>query len=248
MTTGIVRINRFSKPSLLSNECESRIGHGKSFEVNSAVPNCNVSLFKWYNTKSILMAANCVTSCTLTSVKIGDKKIKEYITINRPEAIANNNASIGGVDKQYAYYSLSHWYKIKKWFLKLITHAFDIEKTNIWLEYRLDPNNLGIPYKNQLDLLDFKEKLAKELITVGKSCRMSPGILPLKWGRSKSHSGSMYSSSSASPVPASARKRILIGQKPSNEMRLDKVDNFSPHDNKPHALVCKRTECHLKIY
>lgn len=101
--------------------------------------------------------------------------------IDRPEVITNYNASMGGIDKQDMLISLYRTeIKSKKWTLRLITHEFDIAVTNSWLEYRLDANNLGIPYKNQLDLLAFKEKLDEDLIVFRKPCTMSPGILPLK--------------------------------------------------------------------
>lgn len=132
--------------------------------------------------------------------------------------------------------------KFKKWTLRLITHAFHIAVTNTWLEYKLNANHLGIPYKNQLDLLALKEKLGEDLITVGKPCTVSPGILPLKRGRPKSNFGS------PSPTPELARKRILIDQQPSYEKRFDKVDHFPLHDNNPHALVCKRPGCHPKSH
>lgn len=161
--------------------------------------------------------------------------------IDRPEVITNCNASIGGVDKEDILISLYRpKIKLKKWTIKLIAPAFDIAVTNSSLEYKYNANNLGISYKNQLDLLVLK-KNGVNLITVGKSCRMSAGILPLKRGHLKSHSGSQ----SSSPVPEPARKRILIDQQPSNEMRLEKLDHFSRHDNNPHDLVCKRTGCLL---
>lgn len=172
----------------------AQMGRGTSYKISTAVPNSNVGLLKWYDTKPILMATNCVTSGTPIPVKRWDKKNKEYIMIDRPEVITNYNASKGGVDKQdmlISHYRTEIALKSKKWTLRLITHAFEIAVTNSWLEYRLDANNLGIPYKNQLDLLAFKEKLGEDLITVGKPCTMSPGIFPLKRGRPRSHSGSL---------------------------------------------------------
>lgn len=97
--TGTARTNRFVNPPLLSDKTMSNLGHGASFEISSAVPNTNIGMLKWYDSKSVVLVTNCVTSGTPDKVRRWNKNKKIYEKVDRPEIIRNYNTSMGGVDK-----------------------------------------------------------------------------------------------------------------------------------------------------
>ena len=72
--------------------------------------------------------------------------------------------------------------KTKRWYILLIFHAIDIAKVNAWLLYRRFCDQLSIPAKLQMPLLQFVSKLSDALIKAGKPStnRICPGR-PSKW-------------------------------------------------------------------
>lgn len=146
--TGTARTNRFANPPLPSDKKMSQLGRGSSFDISSAVPDSNVGMLKWYDSKSVVLATNYVTSGTPDVVKRWNKKEKQYEEVERSEIIRNYNTSMGGIDKHDMLISLFRTHiKSNKWTLRLIIHAFDLATTNSWLEYRIDAKNLGINKK-----------------------------------------------------------------------------------------------------
>ena len=97
--TGTSRGNRFVNLSLLSDKAMSNLGRGTSFEISSAVPNTNIGMLKWFDSKSVVLATNHITSGTPDMVKRWNKNKKIYKKVGRPEIIRNYNTSMGGVDK-----------------------------------------------------------------------------------------------------------------------------------------------------
>lgn len=74
----------------------SQLGRGSSFDISSAKPDSNVGMLKWYDSKSVVLATNYVTSGTPDVVKRWNKKEKVYEEVERPEIIRNYNTSMGG--------------------------------------------------------------------------------------------------------------------------------------------------------
>jgi len=75
----------------------SKIGRGSTYEIRSNVANaCGIGLVKWLVNKSVILASNLITSGTLYNVQRYDKKLKLYITVERPEIVKLYNASMGG--------------------------------------------------------------------------------------------------------------------------------------------------------
>lgn len=58
---------------------------------SSTVPKNNVGLLKWYDSKSVVLATNCVTSGTPNTVRRWNKNKCEYEEIYGPETIRNYN-------------------------------------------------------------------------------------------------------------------------------------------------------------
>lgn len=133
------------------------MGRGTTFEICSDMPNSNIGLVKWYDNKSVVLGSNFITSGIPDEVKRYDKKNKTFITINRPEIVKCYNQSMGRVDKHDQLVSFFRTsIMLKKWTLRMVTHAFDMAYVNSWLEYKMDCKHLNIGTKNTMDLLHFK--------------------------------------------------------------------------------------------
>lgn len=237
---GTIRINRFFNPPVLSDKIIMKMGRGTSYEVTSTL---GVGLLKWCDNKAITMASNFITSGKPESVSRWDKKNKQYINIERPEIIKLYNKSMLGVDKHdqlVSYYRV--YMKSRKWTLRMITHAFDMAVANSWLEYKQDAENMGIPKKDQKDLLHFKTTLAEELVMVG---RFSPGK---KRGRpTSSPSSSTRSAECRSPTPAKTSSKALEFR-PTEGVSKDLFGHFPAYDDKKEATRCKNKKCTGKTH
>lgn len=111
-----------------------------------------------------------MTSGEVDKVKRWDRKKKEYVYIERPEIVRHYNKTMGGVDKHDQLVSFYRCFiKSKKWTLRMVSHAFDMAASNSWLEYVEDAKKLKVPKKEIMDLLNFRMRLAEELIYVGKT-------------------------------------------------------------------------------
>uniref|UniRef100_A0A2S2NID8 PiggyBac transposable element-derived protein 1 n=2 Tax=Schizaphis graminum TaxID=13262 RepID=A0A2S2NID8_SCHGA len=116
------------------------------------------------------MCSNFIASGEVEKVKRWDKKTKQYLDIEQPEVIKMYNKSMGGVDKidqLIAYYRI--FIKSKKWTLRMMFHAIDMACCNSWLEYLKDCDQFKIKKKDRMDLLNFKLRLADNLINLGNS-------------------------------------------------------------------------------
>lgn len=198
-------------------------------------------MLKWYDSKSVVLVTNCVKSGTPDTVRRWNKNKKIYEKVDRQklfETITLQWEVLINTTCLLVYFELI---KSNKWTLRLITHAFDMATTNSWLEYRIDANNLGVEKKNQLDLLQFKERLGEELITVGKVSQISPSTLGIKRGRPRNNS------TLGSPAPP-AKKFLRLDNLPNETMKLDHVGHYPKKDNKKHPLFCKRQGCKLKSH
>lgn len=95
---GTVRANRFVNPPLLSDKIMAKIGRGSTYEIRSYVKNaCAIGLVKWFDNKSVILGSNFIISGTLDNVQRYDKKLKQYVTVERPEIVKLYNASISPV-------------------------------------------------------------------------------------------------------------------------------------------------------
>lgn len=94
------------------------------------------------------MASNYIGSGNVDYVKRGDRKIKKYNIVERPEVIQLYNKSMRGVDKidQLIFYNRI-FIKSMKWTLRMASHAFDITVCNSWLKYLQDCRELGVEKK-----------------------------------------------------------------------------------------------------
>lgn len=111
------------------------------------------------------MASNFVGKGQTGTCERWDKKKKEYIKVERPEAIKMYNSYMGGVDKMDQLLSFYRSYvRSRKWTLRMITHAVDLALGNSWIEYRNKAESLGITKRKSMDLLSFRQSIGEKLI------------------------------------------------------------------------------------
>lgn len=169
---GLVHMNSFANPPLLSNKELKKLGKGASYEVSSADE--KIGIIKWFEKKTVTFASNYITSGQPDKIECYDKKKKSYIEVSRPEVVKLYNETIRGI---FLHDHLSSIYRIflksQEWTLHMLFHFFDMGISNSWLEYTNDAQATNLPKRNTMDLFSFKWKLAQNLITAG-STKITP--------------------------------------------------------------------------
>lgn len=229
---GTVRVNRFGNPPLLEDKTLKSRGRGSHDEVTSE--NGDIVLVKWMDNRSVILASNFVGVGTVDQVSRWDKNEKKYTTVSRPEIVKLYNHSMGGVDLLDQMIGLYRIYiRSRKWTLRLIFHAVDFAIVNSWFEYKQDCNRLNIPKKSQLDLLNFRLRLAEGLIKVGNTIQN-------KRGRP-----------SGSGTPELPRQKLLKRNeevRPIPEVQHDSTDHLPQLDGCKEGKRCKNVKCNKKTH
>uniref|UniRef100_A0A672KG02 PiggyBac transposable element-derived protein domain-containing protein n=1 Tax=Sinocyclocheilus grahami TaxID=75366 RepID=A0A672KG02_SINGR len=169
--TGTARVCRFANPPLQSDKVMAKMPRGSCDE---AVRSCDeavsrdgkVTLVKWFDSRSVVMASNVVGVGTMDEVQRWDKKQGRFLKVSRPEVVKLYNEAMGGVDLLNQFVSLYRTeIRSRESTLRMITHAFDLAVVNSWLEYRLDAKRANLQTKDTLDLLHFKMNVAQCLVS-----------------------------------------------------------------------------------
>lgn len=224
-----IRVNRFSKPPFLNDKWMASKGRGTTDEIRNKED--TICLVKWYDNKPVYMCSNFIASGEVEKVKRWDKKTKQYLDIEQPEVIKMYNKSMGGVDKidqLIAYYRI--FIKSKKWTLRMMFHAIDMACCNSWLEYLKDCDKFKIKKKDRMDLLNFKLRLADNLINLGSSAV------------TKSRGRPSSSTPKNSPQTKKKKKEPL----PHEETRKDLIGHLPMYNN--NKLRCKKEGCGAKTH
>lgn len=156
--------------------------------------------------------------------------------MERPKVIK----SMGGVDK---YDQLISYYRIflksKKLNLRMVFHAVDMAINNSWLSrYYLDCKKLNILDKDRMDLLEFRLRLADNLINKRK------GHTP-KRQRDRPREDSFFENSlTPSPKRAKYNYRKI---RPFKETKTDRIGHPASDDNNE-ATRCKNANSKGKTH
>ncbi|KAL5239190.1 hypothetical protein ACI65C_006600 [Semiaphis heraclei] len=240
---GTVRVNRFSKPPLITDKCLSKMGRGTSYEVSGIAEGqkSQIGLIKWFDNKGVVLGSNFITSGEPETIKRWDKKHKQFVDVERPEVIGLYNKSMGGVDMHDQLVSFYRTFiKSRKWTLRLIAHAFDMATVNSWLEYKKQTKHCNMLVRNTMDLLAFKERLANTLISLG---RTKSFITPPKKRGRPSTSPSPTPEPEVQPVRTKPRS---VDSTPYEETIKDGLDHMPTYDNKLNSSRCKNSPCKFK--
>lgn len=131
------------------------------------------------------MAHNMVSTIVglgnATKVKRRSESVKQRVDIDCPQAIAEYNQLMGGVDKLDFLMSLYPLQaKTNKWLIRVISHFICFAVCNSWLEYIRDANAERLPKKEVKDVRAFLLDIARSLIA-------SNWAEPNKEGTTKDH-------------------------------------------------------------
>lgn len=225
---GTIRVDRFAKPPLFSDQDMAKNGRGYSESVVSE--NKKVVIVNWQDNKCVRLASNFVGIGTVDTAKRWEKKLKKHIDVNRPEIVSLYNGGMGGVDlldQLISYYRV--FIRSKKWALRIIFHFVDFAICASWLEYRKERIKAKVPKRHIKDLLNFRMEVSFAMLKVGIPLRS------IKRGRPKS----MHETEDIVQrgVATSAEVR------PSKEIRLDHTDHLPEHDGKSKPTRYKNGKC-----
>jgi len=167
--------------------------------------------------------------------KMGPQK-KEYVYIERPEIVRHYNETMGGVDKHDQLVSFYRCFiKSKKWTLRMVSHAFDMAVSNSWLEYVEDAKKLKVPKKEIMDLLNFRMRLAEELIYVGKT--VNPP------SKKKGRPTNIPSPVAKKKLYSETQKMMFVDSRPPTSVQHDSINYLPNYDGRKESTRCKNTGC-----
>lgn len=181
-----------------------------------------VCLVKWKDNKGVLFLSSAVGCDPIGMCKRWSKEEKKKITVPQPAIVSLYNRCMGGVDladRYVAYYRIK--IKTRKWTIRFFTHFLDLAVSNAWIEYRRDAQELDIPKKEILPLLQFKQDIAETLI--------------------KANSTENSRTERASNEPTINRTRPV--QLPNNDTRSDHFDHFPEYCQLENAMRCRKKNC-----
>jgi len=240
---GLVHMNSFANPPILSNTELRKLGRGASYEVSSADE--KIGIIKWFDKKTITIASNCMTSGQPDIIDCYDSEKKSHIKINRPEIVKLYTETIKGIfinDQLTSIYR--KFLKSQEWTLHMLFHFIDMGVCNSWLEYTNDAQATNLPKKSTMNLYSFKLKLAKQLINMG-----STKIIPKNC------------ESSTSSLKTNVEPEFLSNNcvfftndgefgsiKASDELRYDHMNHLPRFDNLKHATLCQHEDCSKKTH
>ena len=218
--------NRIQGCPLQSNKDMTKAGRGAIDFKSDAEP--GIVVVKWLDNNTIHVGVE-----PLGTIQRWCPAEKKDINIQCPQMILRYNKGMGGVDLADMLISL---YQIKmktrRWYIKIFWHLVDIAKVNAWLHYRRHCEQLEIPKKQELSLLDFVLEIAESLATTNKVVPME--TTSGKQGRpSKRRSAEEVSPSSAVKVGRKSTTPL-----PPNDTRYDQLGHW-PNPTKGNRSRCR---------
>ncbi|KAJ8963503.1 hypothetical protein NQ314_005582 [Rhamnusium bicolor] len=156
---GTIRANRMPDLVFPKESEMKKKGRGTFMENIVCIDGVDVSVVCWYDNKIVNTVSTFVGSQILSDIQRFCRKIKQHVTIPRPQSIAVYNAYMGGVDildSMLGYYSIQH--RSKKWYIRVFFHFIDM-CVNSWLLWRRCQNTQNM----YLQLSEFKLALGEIL-------------------------------------------------------------------------------------
>ncbi|XP_024119090.1 piggyBac transposable element-derived protein 3 [Oryzias melastigma] len=167
---GTVQQNRLRGCSFSADSEMKKKGRGTFEEQQAEVENVDIRVVKWYDNRAVVVASTFASAQPVSTTQRWDRKLKKDVSVEYPNIVRLYNCFMGGVD---ALDALIAYYRIhirsKKFYLRLFFHFVDMVIVNGWLLYRRDCESLGVPRKEQQDLLDFRSSIAQALCMEGKN-------------------------------------------------------------------------------
>ncbi|XP_067944430.1 piggyBac transposable element-derived protein 3-like [Watersipora subatra] len=119
-----------------------------------------ISIVKWFDTKSILMASSLHGLHPVEDCKRWCKQKKQFITVPRPAVVQKYNLSMGGVDlcdQAISYHRVTA--RSKRWPIRVINHLLDLAVNNCWLTQRQSNSSNKL-----MQLFDYRFIMGEQII------------------------------------------------------------------------------------
>ncbi|XP_070691520.1 piggyBac transposable element-derived protein 3-like [Pempheris klunzingeri] len=166
---GTVQQSRLQGCSFSTNAEMKKKGRGTLEEKQAVVDGAEMRAVKWFDNRGVIVASTFASAQPVSNVERWDRKLKKRVSVECPSMISLYNKFMGGVD---ALDALIAYYRIqirsKKYYHRFFFHLVDMVIVNSWLLYRRDCDSLGVPRKQQKDLLAFRTSIAQALCMQGK--------------------------------------------------------------------------------
>ena len=130
-----------------------------------------VAVVRWNDNKCVNVASTFVGIGTVEKVRQWNKKDKEFIEVDRPEAIKVYNDYMGGVDMDFLISLYPMNSRTKRWPTRVIMHLLSLGMVNAWLEYQDRERVRGHKRKEILYLLGFRNVVALKAVKPSTSKR-----------------------------------------------------------------------------
>ncbi|XP_068082115.1 piggyBac transposable element-derived protein 3-like [Anabrus simplex] len=130
--TGTIQANRLQKDlklKLSSDQALQKRGRGSYDEF--VREDGSISILKWMDNRSVLMASSATGAKPLQYIRRWDKREKKYILVPCPKTVPSYNHSMGGVDlcdRMIAFYRIIM--RTRKWPVRVFWHFIDLAIVN----------------------------------------------------------------------------------------------------------------------
>ncbi len=167
LAVGTIQANRVSKDARQKLHSDAELlkkGRGSYEEL--VCENDKISVLKWMDNRSVLMATTATGAKPLQNVRRWDKKERKYMLVPCPKTVVDYNSSMGGVDlcdRLISYYRINM--RTRKWPVRVFWHFIDLAIINSWILYKMDQLYSGMKHKEIMDLLSFKIYIGESLST-----------------------------------------------------------------------------------
>ena len=108
----------------------------------------------------------------MESIQRWSKYEKRKVQVPCPQIVVAYNKAMGGVDMLISLYRIP--VKTHRWYIKVFWHLVDIAKVNGWLLYRRHCDQIGIPKRSRMTLLNFTKELSEALIHARQPVKHHP--------------------------------------------------------------------------
>ena len=167
--TGTIMKNRIPKAVKIPTQKDLKNRGASQCSVRQDPAKGPLGITTWLDNKPVVLASNHEGIRPEDECRRWSKRDRKFIYVRRPAVVRFYNKSMGGVDlldRMVSYYRTSA--RTKKWTVRVMLHMLDVVATNCWIEYKtgLETSGQG-DRKNMLQMMDFKLRLAEQLIEEG---------------------------------------------------------------------------------
>lgn len=168
--TGTIMKNRIPRTLKIPSQKDLKNRGASQCSVRHDPAKGPLAITTWMDNKPVVLASNHEGIRPEDECQRWSKKDRKYIKVRRPAVVRCYNDSMGGVDlldRMVSYYRTSA--RTKKWTVRVILHMLDVAATNCWIEYKTEVERSQSDRKNMLKMVEFKLRLAEQLIEEGSS-------------------------------------------------------------------------------